>query len=85
MKYRIKIKQEQNVRLALLQELNIEPGLSKDGKVCTIEITDIPDGVPSSKVLELADRTLFWGASWDGAGRYSYKYAEMGDGGRLVE
>lgn len=56
-----------------LQDPRAEPGMH--GGVFTLEITEVPESVPDSRVLHLAGNTLFVPSS-----RYSYPFSQIGVG-----
>lgn len=55
-------------------------GLSPDGRIYTYEITEIPDETPASEVVRLANGSVFFAAKYDGSGRYTYNFSELGMG-----
>ena len=57
-----------------LQHPSAAIGMSEDGRVCTYEITDIPNETPASEVLRLLDGSITWGP------RCSFKFSELGVG-----
>lgn len=61
-----------------LQNPAAETGLH--GKAYTFEIFGIPQGVSDTEVIRLANATTFMAAKYDGTGRYSYAFGELGVG-----
>jgi len=55
----------------------------QDG-VYTYEITGIPAGTSAAEVIRLANGTTFLPARYDGTGRFSYRFAELGIG-RIIK
>jgi len=48
------------------QAPNVPAGMSRDGRVATYAVTDVPDGIPMSTVMRLIDNTCMWGRFLDG-------------------
>jgi hypothetical protein len=48
--------------------------------VYTYEILNVPDDTPTERVMQLAEHTVFLSAKFDGSGRYTYDYQELGVG-----
>jgi hypothetical protein len=71
---------EGNQGILTLQNPNADPGLSKDGRVYTLKISEIPEGTTDAEVVRMANGTTFLAAKYDGSGRYSYQFSELGLG-----
>jgi len=60
---------------------NLKAGIMPSGGLCYIfEITEIPEEIQATEVLRLANGTTFLPAKYDGTGRYSYRFDELGLG-----
>lgn len=52
--------------------------LGMQGRVCNYQVTDIPEGVNAAEVARRLTNSITFPA--EQAGRWSYKYSELGDG-----